>query len=122
MIARVAHATTPGHLVVLEEELPPDLSEVTTRQHIPARFDLLDEASEGDGHEGALLVCGHVARVQGARHAEEVVEFPCRVGVDGKRTLCFSLVHGYEVGLTATDDDDFGGWREGGERSGGDGG
>ena len=31
-------------------------------------------------------------------------------------------VHGYEVGLTAADDDDFCGWREGGERVGGDGG
>lgn len=60
--------------------------------------------------------------MQCASHTEEVIDLPCRVCVHGKWASCFLNIHRYEVGLTATNDDDFCGWGEGGEGVGGDGG
>ena len=122
MISRVPHATTPGHLVVLEQEFSPDLSEVAAGQHFPARLQLLEETLYGHGQERALHIFRRLAWVQGAGHAEEVIYSPCRIGVDGEGTCCCFSVHGYEVRLTTADDDDFGGWRECGEGLGGNGG
>lgn len=36
MISRIPHTTTPGDLVVLEQEFSTYLPEIATRQHVPA--------------------------------------------------------------------------------------
>ena len=73
MISRIPHATTPGHLAVLEQEFSPDLSEVAAGQHVPARLQLLKETLYSHRQDRALLIFWRLAYVQGASHAEEVI-------------------------------------------------
>ena len=73
MVSCIPHATAPGYLAVLEQELPTYLSEVAAGQHVPARLQLLDETTESHGQHGALHIFWRLARVEGARHTEAVI-------------------------------------------------
>ena len=129
MIARVPHAMDPAHLatialaVTLDHELAADLPVVATLEGIAAGAEALDDGLHGGAEDAALDVVGlGLAEVEGADHAELLVERAVRVAVDGVRAGRGFGVDGDELGLAAADDGDGGGDGEVLEGAGGDGG
>src|SRR5690242_1111091 len=119
---RRAHAMHPRALAALEEELAADLLEIAALEGFAARGQPLEDGLHAVDQQVRLHVCGFGAEVECACHAEVVVDFACRLGVDGEGARGCCGVHGDELRAAAADDGD-GGWgREGEESFGGNGG
>lgn len=108
---------TPCDLSVFEQELPTHLPIVTPFRCTPPASQALDKGRDHDGEERFLHVFGAFGtKVKRSGHAEEVVEFARGVGVDGKLAGGGLSVHGDEIGVPATYDNDLRGCKKGVER------
>ena len=103
------HPVRPGTLAVFEEELSTDLLEVAAFERLATGAERLKDGLDGVYEDMGLHVFRLASQIVGARHAEMVVEFARRVGVDGEGAARDLGVHGDEFGAPAADDGDKGG-------------
>lgn len=111
---RRAHAMHPRALAALEEELAADLLEIAALEGFAACGQPLEDGLHAVDQQVRLHVCGFGAEVECACHAEVVVDFARRLGVDGEGAGGCCGVHGNELRAAAADDG-YGGWGREGE-------
>lgn len=94
----------PCALSVLKQELAADLLEIAAFEDVLACAYALEDGLYRVDEQVAVYVGRFCAEVEGARHAEIVVDLARGVCVDGERTRGRLSVHWYQLGATAADD------------------
>lgn len=109
VVARVLHAVHPSHLLVLEQHLAANLSEIAALHYTFPAFDALDHAlHRGRHHSRPDIFRALRSHRQRARHAQLRIQLGGRVGEDGEGAVGRLRIHGNQLGAAAADDGDEG--------------